>query len=61
MTKTKPKNYVVKSMPIANFLIENGFAIKLIDRDKHNRQYLVFIFDYSDGLVETIKQYKPKY
>lgn len=50
------KYKVVKSFNDANVLIEKGFNVRKIDRDKNNRDYLIFLFDYSDELISELRK-----
>jgi hypothetical protein len=43
---------------MANFLISNGFHIVKIDRNRDNRERLIFLFKDSDSLRNTLKDYK---
>lgn len=49
--------YIIKSVAMANFLILNGFVLKSIDRDRNNRDRLIFLFEDSDKLRLTMKEY----
>lgn len=46
---------VVKSFNDANVLLNKGYNIVKIDRDKFNKKFLVFIFEYSDNLIEDLR------
>ena len=46
---------VITRLETANKLIKKGFKIHEIDRDKFNRQYLIFIFNWSEKLEEELK------
>lgn len=50
------KIQVVKSFNDANVLLEKGYKMLKIDRDRNNRNYLIFIFEYSDELRKDLKE-----
>lgn len=50
------KVQVVKSFNDANTLLEKGYRMIKIDRDRNNRDYLIFIFEYSDELRRDLKE-----
>ena len=50
------KVQVVKSFNDANVLLEKGYRMIKIDRDRNNREYLIFIFEYSDELRKDLKE-----
>lgn len=47
---------LVKTWKDANILLENGYNIKRIDRDKFDRSKLVFWFYYEDGVDELLDE-----
>lgn len=47
---------VVRSFNDANVLLEKGYKMIKIDRDKNNRKFLVFIFEYSEELIRELKE-----
>ena len=51
-------NFVCKSITLANYLIENGSNILRVDKDKNNKNYLVFIFKQDDLLEINLKKFK---
>jgi hypothetical protein len=46
---------VIKSMNDANKLLDLGHQIKKIDRDRENRDYLIFLFWNSEKLQQDLK------
>lgn len=46
---------VIKSMNDANKLLDLGHQIKKIDRDRKDRDYLIFLFWNSDRLQKDLK------
>lgn len=50
--------YVVLQVSMANFLISKGFPVLKIDRNRDNRERLIFLFDDSDALRASLKDYK---
>lgn len=50
------KVQVVRSFNDANVLLEKGYRIIKIDRDRNNREYLIFIFEYSEELRRDLKE-----
>ena len=55
------KVQVVKSFNDANVLLEKGYRMLKIDRDRNNREYLIFIFEYSDELRKDLKNLEKVY
>ena len=50
------KVQVVKSFNDANVLLEKGYKMLKRERDRNNRDYLIFIFEYSDKLRKDLKE-----
>lgn len=50
---------VIRNYNDANKLINMGNKILKIDRDKNDRDYFVFIFEYSDKLMCDLKEITP--
>ena len=48
------KYKVVRNFNDANKLIDKGYKVLKIDRDKRNRDYLVFLFEYSNELLADL-------
>jgi hypothetical protein len=46
---------VIKSMNDANKLLNLGHQIKKIDRDRANREFLIFLFWNNEKLQEDLK------
>jgi hypothetical protein len=46
---------VIKTMTDANKLLNLGHSIKKIDRDRDNRDFLIFIFWNSEKLQQDLK------
>ena len=55
------KKKVIKSMTDANKLIKSGNALLEIDRDRNNRNYLVFLFDDTEKLNKDLQSLTKKY
>lgn len=51
MSNTK----VVRNYNDANVLIEKGYKLLKIDRNKNDRRYLIFIFEYSEELIQELR------
>jgi hypothetical protein len=51
---------VIKSMNDANKLLDLGHQIKKIDRDRKDRDYLIFLFWNSDRLQKDLKTISNK-
>ena len=47
---------VIKSMTDANKLLDLGHQIKKIDRDRENRDFLIFLFKNNEKLQRDLKQ-----
>lgn len=45
---------IVKTWQDANILLDKGYTIKHIDRDKFNRERLIFWFKYDEGIDEEL-------
>lgn len=50
--------FVCKSISLANFLIANKFNLIKIDRDKENKNYLVFLFEKNETLENTLSKWR---
>jgi len=46
---------VIKTMTDANKLLDLGHQLKKVDRDRDNRDYLIFIFKNNDKLQQDLK------
>ena len=49
--------FVCKSISLANYLISNGSNIIRIDKDKDNKNYLVFLFEKNELLNSNLKNW----
>lgn len=47
---------VIRNYNDANLLLNMGHSIKKIDRDRRNRDYLIFLFYNSQKLQEDLEQ-----
>lgn len=47
---------IVKTWQDANILMDKGYKIKHIDRDKFNRERLIFWFYYEEGIDEELNR-----
>lgn len=52
--------FVCKSISLANYLITNGSSLIKIDRDKINRDYLVFLFEKNEILEINLSKWEKK-
>lgn len=50
--------YVVLQISMANFLISQGFHLLKIDRNRENRERLIFLFEDSERLRNSLNDYK---
>lgn len=50
--------FVCKSLSLANFLIANKSNLIKIDRDKENKDYLVFLFEKNEVLENTLSKWR---
>lgn len=50
--------FVCKSISLANFLIANKSNLIKIDRDKENKNYLVFLFEKNEILENTLLKWR---
>ena len=50
--------FVCKSISLANFLIANKSNLIKIDRDKENKNYLVFLFKKNETLENTLSKWR---
>jgi hypothetical protein len=50
--------YVVLQVSMANYLISKGFHIQRVDRNRENRERLIFLFEDSEALRNSLKDYK---
>ena len=50
------KYKVVRNYNDANILIEMGNKLLKIDRDRNNRDYLIFLFEYNDKVIKDLNK-----
>lgn len=50
--------FVCKSISLANFLIANKSNLIKIDRDKENKNYLVFLFEKNETLEQSLSMWR---
>lgn len=50
--------FVCKSLSLANFLITNKSNLIKIDRDKENKNYLVFLFEKNEVLENALSKWR---
>ena len=50
--------YVIQNVIMANYLIDNGYPVAKIDRDKFDKSRLVFLFADSSGLRLTMSRFQ---
>lgn len=49
--------FVCKSITLANYLLENNCKLVKIDKDKVNKNYLVFLFQKNNVLVSLLNNW----
>lgn len=49
--------FVCKSISLANYLISNKATLVKIDKDKENRNFLVFLFETNPILIDALKKW----
>ena len=50
--------FVCKSKRLANYLIQNGSNVKMIDCDQKARGFLVFLFENNNLLKTNLKKWE---
>jgi hypothetical protein len=50
--------YVVKSMKLAGYLMQQGFVLLKLDDDRNGTGRKVFLFKQSDELMKAIHKYQ---
>ena len=50
------KYKVVRNYNDANTLIEMGNKLLKIDRDRNNRDYLIFLFEYNEKVIKDLNK-----
>ena len=50
--------FVCKSLSLANYLIANDLKLIKIDRDKVNKNYLVFLFEKNEMLENALSKWR---
>jgi len=50
---------VIRNYNDANILLERGHKVIKIDRDRRNREFLIFLFVNSDKLQKDLKEITP--
>lgn len=50
---------VIRNYNDANKLIDMGYEVKKIDRDRRDREFLIFLFEESDELLSDLKAITP--
>jgi hypothetical protein len=50
------KIQVIRNFNDANILLEKGHLITKIDRDRNNRNYLIFLFENNENLQQDLKE-----
>lgn len=51
VTNVTPDTIVIKNWWLAQILLEKGYVIKALKKNRYNPTKCVFVFDYSDDLV----------
>lgn len=49
--------YVIRGYRLANYLMDNGIDMVRVDRNKENKSWLVFLFEDTKKLRETITKF----
>jgi len=50
---------VIRNYNDANILLERGHKIIKIDRDRRNREFLIFLFENNEKLQQDLKEITP--
>ena len=50
--------FVCKSLSLANYLIANKSNLIKIDKDKINKNYLVFLFEKNETLENSLSKWR---
>lgn len=49
--------YCVKTRILTNYLLDKGFTLKKIDDDRNKPNKWIFLFEYSDELLDAITKF----
>lgn len=49
--------YVIRGYRLANYLMDNGINMVRVDRNKENKSWLIFLFEDTQKLRNTITKY----
>jgi hypothetical protein len=50
--------YVIRTQKLASYLMNLGFRLIRMDIDRNNPNFNVFLFNYSDELIQAVNNYK---
>ena len=51
---------VVRNYNDANKLLQKGYTIKKIDRDRNNRDFLIFLFEDNERITKDLENLNKK-
>ncbi|CEQ26781.1 hypothetical protein [Paraclostridium sordellii] len=51
---------LVRNFMHANELLDMGYRLVRIDRDKNNKSFMIFLFEFNDTIVEDLKSLNGK-
>ena len=54
------KYKVVRNYNDANKLLQKGYTIKKIDRDRNNRDFLIFLFEDNEKITKDLENLNKK-
>lgn len=52
--------YVIRTQKLASHLMNLGFRLIKMDIDRNNPSFNVFLFNYSDELIQAVQNYKAQ-
>jgi len=52
--------YIIRTLRIANWLVQNGFSIVTTMQDRDNPNFSVFLFERSDALLKKLNEYHTR-
>ena len=50
------KNYIIYNQKIASKLMERGYNLLKVEKNKNNKSLNVYIFKYRDGIDDVLKE-----
>ncbi|QEZ67750.1 hypothetical protein D4A35_01920 [Paraclostridium bifermentans] len=51
---------LVRNFMHANELLDMGHKLVRIDRDKNNKSFMIFLFEFNDTIIEDLKSLNGK-